>query len=508
MFIKRLLLEMSAFFAAVVFSCLLVSCSAGDDYYGFPGAGYFGSWEPDLETDYFSGDKFDTIIDNPFVLTSEENVSTFSLDADSASYSYMRKSINTGFLPDESSVRIEEYLNYFTYDYEDPKGNETVALNSEVSSCPWNDEHYLVRLGIKGKSIEAENVPLNNYVFLIDVSGSMNGSDRLPLLKKCLIKMLDSMNPNDRVSIVTYSGHEELLLESTLVENKNLIKSKINSLTANGATNGARAINMAYREALDNYIEGGNNRIIMGTDGDFNVGITSTDALLELVENYARQEKSVYLTVCGFGYGNLNDAMMEKVSNSGNGTYVYVDSENEMNKVFVEESSRFITVANDCKAQITFNKDLVYMYRLIGYENRVLANEDFENDKTDAAEIGAGQTVTALYEIVPCENCSYDPESKEFAESLFTFDFRYKEKLNEESKLLSCTQNKFSETCSENMRFAQAVAAFGMVLRKSEYKGSCSLNLVTELLGNGFTFDPSGRRCEFSELVSRAFSCN
>jgi len=490
-------------------SVLLAGCSLN---YGYAGDSFRGKAETGGYYDTFTGkdfsnntgDKFEEIKDNPFINTADEPVSTFSLDADSAAYSYMRANVKSGYLPYKNSIRIEEYLNYFTFDYEDPADGETVSLNSEISTCPWNNEHYLVRLGIKGKSIPKAEVPLNNYVFLIDVSGSMDGSDRLGLLKKSLIKMLNSMNPEDRVSIVTYSGNEELLLESTLVQDKYTITQKINQLVASGYTNGADAIKMAYNEALAHYIEGGNNRIIMGTDGDFNVGITSTDALLELVQSYATQEKSVYLTVCGFGMGNWNDGMMEKVSNKGNGTYVYVDSEEEMNKVFVEETSRFISVANDCKAQIAFNKDLVSAYRLIGYENRVLNNEDFENDKVDAAEIGAGQTVTALYEIILTPDCKPDTTTNEFASPLFTFDFRYKEKLNEESKLLQSETKAFSETCSDNMRFAQAVAAYGMVLRNSEYKGNATLNMVLELYGNGFSFDPYGRRAKFAELVRKA----
>ena len=316
--------------------------------------------------------------------------------------------------------------------------------------------------------------------------------------------MLDNMNPKDRVSIVTYSGEEKLLLESTLVENRELIETKINKLVASGCTNGANAIKMAYNEALQHYIEGGNNRIIMGTDGDFNVGITETEDLLELVQNYANQEKSVYLTVCGFGYGNWNDGMMEKISNKGNGTYVYVDSEEEMTKVFVDEASRFISVVNDCKAQVTFNKDLVSEYRLIGYENRVLNTEDFDNDEVDAAEIGAGQTITALYEIIPSETCKYDETSKEFSAPLFTFDFRYKESLKDESKKLVCNPTAFSETYSENMRFAQAVAAYGMILRNSKYKGDATLNMVIEMMDKGFSFDPYDRRAKFAELVRKA----
>lgn len=487
---------------------LLAACAVnyGDGYnMAADKGGYYKGYDEGFE-DFTNqtGDKFEEIKDNPFINTADENISTFSLDADSAAYSYMRASIKNGMLPNKNSVRIEEYLNYFTFDYEDPTDGASISLNSEISSCPWNDEHYLVRLGIKGKSVPEENVPLNNYVFLIDVSGSMDGPDRLDLLKKGLIKMLDSMNTKDRVSIVTYSGKEKLLLESTLVEDKATIKNKIKELVASGATNGANAIKMAYEEAMAHYIEGGNNRIIMGTDGDFNVGITSTEALLELVQSYATQEKSVYLTVCGFGMGNWNDGMMEKISNKGNGTYVYVDTEEELNKVFVEETSRFISVANDCKAQITFNKDLVSAYRLIGYENRVLNNEDFENDEVDAAEIGAGQTVTALYEIIPAENCKYDETTKDFTAPLFTFDFRYKENLNEESKLLQSESKAFSESCSDNMRFAQAIAAYGMILRDSEYKGNADLNMVLGLYGKGFSFDPYERRAKFVELVRKA----
>ena len=487
---------------------LLAGCSNYSGRFGYYDSGYYdrgyNKGADKNEALDETGDKFEEIIDNPFIKTADEHISTFSLDADSAAYSYMRACVKLGDLPNKDSVRIEEYLNYFTFDYEDPTDGATVSLNSEITSCPWNNEHYLVRLGIKGKSVAEENIPLNNYVFLIDVSGSMDGADRLGLLKKGLIKMLDSMNPKDRVSIVTYSGKEKLALESTLVEEKTVIKNAINKLVASGSTNGANAIKMAYNEALAHYIEGGNNRIIMGTDGDFNVGITKDEDLLELVQSYATQEKSVYLTVCGFGLGNWNDSMMEKVSNKGNGTYVYVDSEEELNKVFVEETSRFIYVANDCKAQITFNKDLVSEYRLIGYENRVLNKEDFENDEVDAAEIGAGQTVTALYEIIPAEGCKYDAATKEFTEPLFTFDFRYKEKLNEESKELTSETKTFSENCSDNMRFAQAVAAYGMVLRDSEHKGSANLNMVLELYGNGFSFDPYGRRAQFAGLVRKA----
>ena len=460
-------LNFKKFTVSVLVMSLLVGCFAsyepdefasGEYYYG--GYAKESAYNGNDENAEGTGDKFEEIKDNPFIKTADENVSTFSLDADSAAYSYMRRMLTNGRLPDVNSVRIEEYINYFTFDYADPTGDATVSLNSEISSCPWNNDHYLVRL-------------------------------------------VDSMNPQDRVSIVTYSGKEELLLESTLVESKDLIKSKINKLVASGATSGASAIRMAYNQANQHYIEGGNNRIIMGTDGDFNVGLTGTP-LLEMVESYAHQEKSIYLTVCGFGSGNWNDAMMEKMSNKGNGTYVYVDSEEEMNKVFVEETSRFISVANDCKAQITFDKNLVAEYRLIGYENRVLNNEDFENDDVDAAEVGAGQTITALYEIIPTADCTYDATSKAFAAPLFTFDFRYKKDLQAGSKLISSDPAVFSETCSENMRFAQTVAAYGMILRNSPYKGNVSFSMLLDLIGSGFDFDPYSRRAKFVELVRKA----
>lgn len=487
-------------FAALCVVLALSGCTSPNMW--LPDDGIWGSMKG---TPIESDDKFDLVVDNPFIKTSEQNISTFSLDADSASYSYMRRMIKNDTLPTKASVRIEEFLNYFTFDYSDPTDANAVALNSEISSCPWNKDHYLVRLGIKGKSIEQQNLPLNNFVFLIDVSGSMHGQDRLDLFKIGLSKLLEKMNPQDRVSIVTYAGKEELLLESTLVKDKDLINEKINSLTASGSTNGASAIKMAYEQAMNYYMTNGNNRIIIGTDGDFNVGVTSTDELLELVQNYANQEKSVYLTVCGFGMGNLNDAMMEKISNKGNGTYVYIDSEEEMTKVFVDEASRFVSVANDCKAQVTFNQELVAQYRLIGYENRVLKTEDFENDAVDAAEIGAGQTVTVLYEVVLADGCNFNSETKQFEAALLNFDFRYKENLKEASKLVTSAPTLYSDKASENMRFAQTVAAFGMILRESEYKGSATYELIlNDLVGSGFSFDPHGRRAEFVDLIRRA----
>lgn len=443
------------------------------------------------------GDRFDEIVENDFIKTSVENVSTFSIDADGASYAYMRKQLNDGQSVLPVSVRIEEYLNYFTFDYDEPTGDHTVAINGEVGDCPWNPDHKLIRLGIKGKSLDASQMPAANYVFLIDVSGSMNAYDKLPLLKEGLVTLTERLNPQDRVSIVTYSGNVKLLLESTLASDAETIKMAISSLGASGSTAGGAAMKMAYEEALANYIKGGNNRVIMGTDGDFNVGVTSTQELVAMVQEYA--SLGIYLTVCGFGTGNLNDGMMEQISNKGNGTYEYIDSEDELSKVFVNERSKFQAVANDSKVQVTFDKDKVDSYRLIGYENRMMSNNDFEDDSKDAGEIGAGQTITALYEIVP---------GKKFDEggALAVFDFRYKKALGEESIPLTMDvtgSDTLDETPTE-LRFAAGVAAYGMILRDSKYKGTADLDMAYDLVGERLSFDPYGYRAQLRELIQMA----
>ena len=487
---KKIIITISAL-------ALLVSCSKdmmelGGGYYYPNEAAYLAMDGRGDIPEEPGGDRFDKIVENPFIDTADEAVSTFSVDADGAAYAYMRSCLKDGYLPDKNSVRIEEYLNYFTFDYSDPQDGATVALNAEAGPCPWNAQHKLLRLGIKGKSLEGDQIPQANFVFLIDVSGSMSSNDKLPLLKQGLITMLDYMRPDDRVAIVTYASGEQLLLQSTPVSSKSQIVKAIKGLAASGSTAGASGMKMAYEEAEKNFIQGANNRVIMGTDGDFNVGITGTDAICEFVQNYAA--KGIYITICGFGKGNLNDGMMEKVSNSGNGTYEYIDSENELTKVFVNERSRFISVANDCKAQITFNKDVVKKYRLIGYENRVLQNDDFENDKVDAAEIGSGQTITALYEL----------EMASAAGSIGKFDFRYKESLGDDSKLVSLDVPEAGAEASENLRFASSLAAYGLWLRDSEYKGDASLQMATDLAKNALGQDPYGLRKEYVDLLKKA----
>ena len=433
-----------------------------------------------------TGDKFDDFLDNPFIDTEVENVSTFSVDADGAAYAYMRRMVNQGFRPTRAAVRIEEYLNYFTFDYPDPADGKDVAINAEVGACPWQPEHKLLRLGIKGRDIYQGKHPKSNYVFLLDISGSMATKDKLPLLQEGMKAMIDYLDPDDRISIVTYASGEKKVLESTPVREASKIKKAIGKLVASGSTAGHSGMRMAYEECLANYIEGGNNRVIMGTDGDFNVGETSTDAILELAENYAA--KGIYLTVCGFGTGNLNDGMMEKVSNAGNGTYEYIDSEDELTKVFVIERNKFISVANDVKNQVTFDKEMVKSYRLIGYENRVLGKEDFDNDKKDAGEIGASQTITALYEIVPAEGFA---KSKVIAK----YDLRYKEALGDASIPLSMDiAVSDPDGSSANLDLAAGIAAYGMMLRQTRYQGSSSFAMAHELVSrsirNSAGFDP------------------
>ena len=491
-------MKKTLFFAAIAALSLANSCTKGDlfGYHAMEAdAAYFQQSEGMAapQDEQGSGDKFDEIKDNPFIKASENAVSTFSVDADGASYAIMRRYITGGYTLSPSAVRIEEFLNYFTFNYPDPTGAESVAINAETGACPWTEGHRLIRLGIKGKSLKDSELPRSNYVFLIDVSGSMSSKDKLDLLKSGLIELVDNLPVTDRISIVTYSGKEELLLESTLVKDASKIKKAIKKLTASGVTNGSAAITMAYKEAENNFIEGGNNRIILGTDGDFNVGVTSTDALVEMVENYAK--KGIYLTVCGFGTGNLNDSMMEKISNSGNGTYEYIDCEDQMMKVFVHERNKFISVASDSKIQITFDPEYVDSYRLIGYENRVLSNEDFENDDKDAGEIGAGQTITALYEFIPTEKYTN-------MEEVGKFDFRYKKALGEESRPLETSIS--GATNSTELQFAAGVAAYGMILRNSEYKGSSSFAMAKELVGKGLSFDPNGYRKSLVDIIGKA----
>ena len=492
----------------IALSVLTVGCSTHEgDVRGY-------AYEPSIDglpVNIAAGDQFGKFEDNPFIEVTEEPVSTFSVDADGASYSVMRRYINDNIAVDPASVRIEEFLNYFTFDYAAPKDDNTVAINTELAACPWNQEHLLLRLGIKGNDIEPSKMPRANFVFLVDVSGSMDSNDRLDLLKSGLKELLSKMNPDDRISLITYSGEVQKILESTPVKEASKIKKAINQLHAYGSTAGGEALKMAYEEAMTNYNPTCNNRIIMGTDGDFNVGVTNTDELVSMVEEYAKN--GIYLTCLGFGQGNLNDNMMEKISNSGNGTYHYIDCENEMMKVLVHERERFVSVANDAKCQITFDSTYVSSYRLIGYENRVMNKEDFEDDKKDAGEIGAGQTITALYEIVPTEemtNCIKDTQSDRHL--LATFDFRYKKSLDANSIPLKMDiaaedhylPNGDIRPATSNISLAAGIAAYGMILRKSPHKGDATYKMAKELVKNSLDFDPHGYRAELLRLMEKS----
>jgi len=473
-------------FAIILSGILLYSCHS--EYNGIDYSGFMYE-EADTYNENYKGEA-----ENPFVQVADEPVSTFSVDADGGSYANMRRFMHFGQHPPKEAVRIEEFLNYFTFDYAEPAGGEHVSLNSEIAVCPWNTEHVLMRLGMKGLSIPEDDLPDANYVFLIDVSGSMSSPEKLGILKSGFKLMVDNMRDQDRVAIVTYAGSAGVLLESTYGDEKKKIKKAIDKLGAGGSTAGAEGIITAYEIAEEHLVAGGNNRVILGSDGDFNVGPSSTEELIELIEE--KRESGIYLTVLGVGTGNLNDHMMEQIANKGNGTYEYIDNADQLKKVFIYERSKFYSVAKDSKIQVTFDSTTVFSYRLIGYENRSLENDDFENDSTDAGEIGAGQTITAMYELI----LQNDAPDAHFA----TFDFRYKKPNEAVSRPLShkVEMSPVAMTnASENMRFAAAVTAFGLLNRESEYKGDASKDLVLELAEDAAYFDPNGFREEFIDIV-------
>jgi Ca-activated chloride channel family protein len=447
------------------------------------------------------GDNYTDYGENQFISAAEAPVSTFSVDCDGASYTNMRKWLRSGQNPPAASVRVEEFLNYFTFDYPDVQDGENISLNHEIAICPWNTEHLLMRVGIKGKEIPEEQLPATNYVLLIDVSGSMESVDKLGILKSGFGMLVDELRPIDKVAIVVYSGASGVVLNSTYCEdaNKSEIKGIINSLKAGGSTAGGAAITMAYDIAVENYIPDGNNRIILGTDGDFNVGISDTEELVALVES--KRDQGIYMTVLGVGSGNLNDSMMEQIADNGNGNYEYLDSVEQLEKVFIHEKSKFYAVAKDCKIQVAFDPALTDQYRLIGYENRVLNNEDFENDEKDAGDMGVGQTVTALYEIIPVKDY---PSTGTFA----SLDVRYKKPGEGESSILVSSEidNAVTpiEAASDNMRFASSVAAFGMLLKGSEFAGTANKNMIKSLGQGALGSDSYGYRNEYLELVDRA----
>ena len=468
-----------------------------------------------------SREAYNRLVENPFKSPYNEPLSTFSIDVDTASYSNMRRFLNGNSLPPPDSVRIEEYVNYFSYDYPQPKGEDPFSVNVEVAACPWNKDYRLARIGLKGKEIKREKRPDSNLVFLIDVSGSMRSANKLPLVQQGMKLLVDQLGNRDRVALTVYAGAAGMVLDSTPASDKNRIKEAIGKLRSGGSTNGGAGIELAYKLAAKNFIKGGVNRVILCTDGDFNVGVSSQGALTRLVEEKAKT--GVFLSVLGFGGGNLNDAMMEEITNKGNGNYAYVDSLDEAKKVLVEQmSGTLVTIAKDVKIQLEFNPMQVAAYRLVGYENRMLAAQDFNDDTKDAGEIGAGHTVTAFYEIVPIgvpvdlpsvDELKYQPpplspeQPPEVRHELLTVKLRYKQPDGDVSKLIQqpvIDYGKGYDDASADYRFAAAVAAYGMILRQSKYRASATCDGVLELAGETVGNDPRGYRQEFIELVKKA----
>jgi Ca-activated chloride channel family protein len=457
--------------------------------------------------------------DNPYRLAADSPLSTFSVDVDTASYSNVRRFLRDGQRPPIDAVRIEEMINYFRYAYAAPTADAPFGVSTEVATAPWNARHRLVQIGLRARDVESAAVPARNLVFLIDVSGSMQSPDKLPLLKSGLAMLARQLRPQDRIAMVVYAGASGLALPSTAGSEQNRILRALAELEAGGSTNGAAGIELAYQVAKEHFIRGGINRVILATDGDFNVGVTDQGSLVRLIEE--KRTSGVFLTVLGFGTSNLKDSTMETLADKGNGHYAYVDSLAEAKKVLVRESgSTLYTVAKDVKLQIEWNPKRVASYRLIGYENRVLADRDFNDDKKDAGDMGAGHTVTALYEVELAGDAAaasevdplkYQAERRPTpaAESteLMTVKLRYKRPDASESTLLSRTVvdgGHGIDQSSSDFRWAAAVAGFGMLLRQSEQRGDVSLALVQKLARSAVGDDRSGDRKELIELLQRA----
>jgi Ca-activated chloride channel family protein len=476
-----------------------------------------GKESPALDTE-----EYDSIRDNRFLTTAKQPLSTFSIDVDTASYSNVRRFLREGRLPPRDAVRIEEMVNYFRYDYSPPTGNVPFAVDMEVAQCPWRPENRLLRIGVKGREIDRAERGPSNLVFLIDVSGSMADRDKLPLVVEVMKRLVDQLTEDDRVAIVTYADGTALRLPSARGNEKERIKGVLDSLNAGGCTNGGAGIQLAYQQAEEHFVKKGVNRVILCTDGDLNVGVTRDDDLVRLIQQKAKS--GVFLSVLGFGTGNLKDGKLEKIADKGNGVYAYIDSLREGQRVLVEQmTGSLITIAKDVKLQVEFNPAAVAAYRLVGYENRVMANRDFHDDRKDAGEIGAGHTVTALYEIVPAgaKHVGDDGETPlkyqrvpqenltEHAKSgeMLTLRVRYKEPEEDESRLLEFTakdsDSRFGKA-SADFRFAAAVAAFGMILRESPHRGRVTLAAVEEFTAGALGKDANGDRAEFVGMVRAA----
>jgi len=462
-----------------------------------------------------NAETYGAIVENEFRSPLVEPLSTFSADVNTASYSNVRRFITQqNTLPPKDAVLLAELVNYFPYRYSAPSGDAPVSLNLEIAPCPWKPEHKLARIGVRAKSLEGSEMPARNLVFLIDTSGSMSSENRLPLVKRALNLLIDQLTERDRVTIVTYAGSAGLKLTPTSGDRKQAIRAVVNSLNANGSTNGEGGIQLAYEMARRSYIEGGANRVILCTDGDFNVGAHNESELKQLIEK--ERASRVFLTVLGFGMGNLKNQELEMLANHGNGHYAYLDSIDEARKVFVEQGGALVCVAKDVKFQVEFNPAKVSAYRLLGYENRLLKQEDFKNDAKDAGDIGSGHTVTALYEIVPVgvsidlpsvDAHKYQTPAKTTGntDEWLTVKMRYKHPDGEQSKeRVAVLTGAGQARGSEDFRFAAAVAEFGLVLRDSPFKGDSNFDAVIERATGASGYDPNGHRKEFVELVRKA----
>lgn len=457
--------------------------------------------------------------ENRFLRVADDPLSTFSIDVDVASYSNLRRHINRGELPPQDAIRTEELINYFSYAYTAPKGNDPVSISTEIGDCPWNKKHRLMRIGLKAREIPTDKLPASNLVFLIDVSGSMYGATRLELVKSSLKLLVNNLREEDRVAIVVYSGSAGEVLPSTSGGDKQKIREALDQLTAGGSTAGGEGIRLAYKIARNSFVANGNNRVILCTDGDFNVGISSPQGLEQLIEK--ERKSGIFLTVLGYGMGNYKDNRMQVLAEKGNGNHAYIDNLQEANKVLVQEfGSTIHTVAKDVKLQLEFNPAQVQAYRLIGYESRLLNDEDFNDDSKDAGEMGAGHTVTALYEIVPTgvesnlgggvDPLKYQQQptvkfSLPASEELLTVKLRYKAPDSDVSQRMEVVvSDNRTKSLSSDFRFAAAVAMFGQLLRDSDFKGDGDCDKVIALAQSALDNDDRGYRREFIRLVESA----
>ncbi|MGD8778165.1 MAG: von Willebrand factor type A domain-containing protein [Ignavibacteria bacterium] len=477
---------------------------------------YFSVTRQDLGFPNFNTEEYDYILESGFLDVIKNPFSTFAADVDGASYSNARRFIMQDEIPHIDVVRSEEFINYFNYDYKQPEGNDPLSINIEYSECPWNEKNRLINIGLKGKELSKENQEPSNLVFLLDVSGSMQSPKKLPLLKRSFKMLVEQLLPEDKISMVVYAGNAGLVLPPTKGSEKQTIINALDKLEAGGSTAGGAGIQLAYKVAKENFIKEGNNRVILATDGDFNVGISNTSELVRFIEG--KKEEGIFLTVLGFGMGNYKDDRLQELADKGNGNHAYIDNILEAKKVFVNElQSTLFTIAKDVKIQVEFNPAKIKSYRLIGYENRELQDEDFVDDKKDAGEIGAGHTVTALYEVVPADEEYIKNFESKYTETkikddalnsdeVLTVRIRYKEpdgnRSKEISKVLKDDLIAIDES-SDNFRFSAAVAEFAMFLRDSEYKGSTNLNSISSLAKSAIGKDEFGYRSEFLTLVER-----